>query len=57
MAAKNSVYVRIQAPLHEGNDDMDDASRTNLKVLKLLAKDLIARHSDAIDEMVERLTG
>ena len=53
--APNS-YLRIQAPLHEGNDDMDDASRTNIKVLKLLAKDLLATHSDAIDEMVERLT-
>jgi patatin-like phospholipase/acyl hydrolase len=57
MAGKQSRYLRIQAPLHEGNDDMDDASRTNIKVLKLLAKDLIATHSDAIDEMVERLTG
>jgi patatin-like phospholipase/acyl hydrolase len=55
MAGKKSRYLRIQAPLHEGNDDMDDASRTNIKVLKLLAKDLIATHSDAIDEMVERL--
>jgi patatin-like phospholipase/acyl hydrolase len=56
MAGKKSHYLRIQAPLHEGNDDMDDASRTNLKVLKLLAKDLIATHSDEIDDMVERLS-
>ena len=55
MADKKSRYLRIQAPLHEGNDDMDDASKTNIKVLKLLAKDLLATHSDAIDEMVERL--
>jgi patatin-like phospholipase/acyl hydrolase len=55
-SAKPNSYLRIQVPLHEGNDDMDDASRTNLKVLKLLAKDLIATHSDAIDAMVERLT-
>ncbi len=54
---KANSYLRIQAPLHEGNDDMDDASRTNLKVLKLIAKDLIATHSDALDEMTERLTG
>jgi len=55
MADEESRYLRIQAPLHEGNDDMDDASRTNIKVLKLLAKELIATHSDAIDAMVERL--
>ncbi|MGE0159504.1 MAG: CBASS cGAMP-activated phospholipase [Gemmatimonadales bacterium] len=55
-ATKKSRYLRIQAPLHEGNDDMDDASRTNIKVLKLLAKELIATHSDAIDDMVARLT-
>ena len=55
LAAKRNTYLRIQAPLHEGNDDMDDASRTNIKVLKLLAKDLIATHSDAIDEMVGKL--
>jgi patatin-like phospholipase/acyl hydrolase len=54
-AKKKNSYLRIQAPLHEGNDDMDDASRTNIKVLKLLAKDLIATHSDAIDEVVEKL--
>jgi patatin-like phospholipase/acyl hydrolase len=55
LTAKKSRYLRIQAPLHEGNDDMDDASRTNIKVLKLLAKDLILTYSDEIDELIERL--
>ena len=48
-------YLRIQAPLHEGNDDMDYASRTNLKVLKLLAKDLMSEHGDELDDFAERL--
>jgi patatin-like phospholipase/acyl hydrolase len=48
-------YLRIQAPLHEGNDDMDDASRTNLKVLKLVAKDLLSEHGDELDALAERL--
>ena len=55
-ADEKSRYLRIQAPLHEGNDDMDDASKTNVKVLKLPAKDLVATHSDAKGEVVERLT-
>ena len=54
-AKTKSSYLRIQVPLHEGNDDMDDASRTNIKVLKLLAKDMIATHADALDEIVKRL--
>jgi len=54
-SAKPNSYLRVQAPLHEGNDDMDDASRTNLKVLKLIAKDLIARHGKELDAIVERL--
>ena len=48
-------YLRVQAPLHEGNDDMDDASRTNLKVLKLVAKDLLSEHGDELDDLAERL--
>lgn len=50
-------YLRIQPQLHEGNDDMDDAGTTNVRVLKLLARDLIQRHSDDLDRWVELLTG
>ena len=49
-------YLRIQPRLHEGNDDMDDASSTNLGALKLLARDLIHRHSEELDNWVELLT-
>jgi hypothetical protein len=48
-------YLRIQTPLHEGNDDMDDAGATNLRVLKLVAKQLIAQYDEEIDEMLEKL--
>lgn len=34
-------YWRYQVTLTEGNDDMDDSSRTNIRVLELLARRLI----------------
>jgi patatin-like phospholipase/acyl hydrolase len=49
-------YLRIQAPLHEGNDDMDDAGPTNIRVLKLLGKQLISQYDQDIDDMLERLS-
>jgi patatin-like phospholipase/acyl hydrolase len=51
-----SSYLRMQTQLHEGNDDMDDAGSTNLRVLKLLAKELIRQHDEKLDEMAARLT-
>lgn len=48
-------YLRIQTTLHEGNDDMDDAGTTNLRVLRLLAESTISRYSDDLDAMIERL--
>jgi len=39
-------YYRFQIRLTEGNDDMDDASRTNLRVLKLLAESIIRDHAN-----------
>ena len=54
-ATQTSEYLRLQTVLHEGNDDMDDASATNVKVLKLLAKGLIDKHSKEIDEVLSWL--
>ena len=48
-------YFRLQARLNEGNDDMDDASRTNLRVLKLIAEDLIRDKDREIDDVVALL--
>jgi uncharacterized protein len=46
-----SHYERYQVTLTEGNDDLDDTSRTNVKVLKLLAENLI----DLKDSDLKRL--
>jgi patatin-like phospholipase/acyl hydrolase len=48
-------YFRFQTILTEGNDDMDDASRTNLRVLKLLAEDIIRRESKRLEEVCAQL--
>jgi hypothetical protein len=44
-------YYRFQVRLTEGNDDMDDASRSNLRLLKLLTEEMIHRESASIDRM------
>lgn len=49
-------YHRLQLKLDKGNDDMDDASRTNLWALKLLATDLIEKQNDVLDEICEAIT-
>ncbi|GAB4259505.1 CBASS cGAMP-activated phospholipase [Thermincola ferriacetica] len=49
-------YYRFQTRLDEGNDDLDDASNTNLRVLQLLAETLIQGQSREIDRLCERLT-
>ena len=48
-------YLRLQTRLTVGNDDMDDASETNLRALKLLAKDLIRDKKDEIDMICKKL--
>ena len=37
-------YYRFQVRLDTGSDDMDDASSTNLRVLKLLGQDMLLRN-------------
>ncbi len=44
-------YYRFQVRLDEGSDDMDDAGRTNLRVLKLLAEELIHQRSGDLDAL------
>lgn len=48
-------YYRFQAKLNEGMDDMDDASRTNLRVLKLLGEELIHQSGDQIGKLCREL--
>lgn len=49
-------YYRFQTRLDEGNDDMDDASRTNIRALKLLAEDLIRRSRRELSALCRQLS-
>ncbi len=49
-------YYRFQARLNDGDDDMDNASRGNIRLLKLLAEDIIREESDQIDALCAALT-
>lgn len=48
-------YYRFQVRLDVGNDDMDDASNTNLRVLKLLAEDMLQANRVQLRQLAERL--
>ena len=48
-------YYRFQVELDRGNDDMDDASRTNLDALRKKADDLILLESAALENLVSQL--
>lgn len=50
-------YWRFQRRLDEGNDDLDDASRTNVRVLKLLAESIVRDNSGELDNLCARLAG
>ena len=47
-------YWRFQRRLDAGNDDMDDASRTNVRALKLLAESIVRDNDDALDDLCVR---
>ena len=48
-------YYRFQARLDVGNDDMDDASNTNIRVLKLLAEDMLQANRATLRHVSEQL--
>jgi uncharacterized protein len=48
-------YFRFQVQLDEGSDDMDDASKTNLRALRLLAEGLIREREKELDDLCEQL--
>ena len=50
-----SNYSRFQIELNEGSDDMDDSSRGNLRVMKLLAEDLIHGKQHELDGVCKAL--
>jgi uncharacterized protein len=49
-------YYRFQTTLNAGNDDMDDATRTNIRVLKLLAEEIIRDHGKELSALCTQLT-
>jgi patatin-like phospholipase/acyl hydrolase len=55
-ALLGDAYVRLQTPLDEASDALDDASEENLAALRREAARLIAAHDDEIDRVCERLT-
>ena len=48
-------YYRFQVELDRGNDDMDDASRTNLDALQRKADELILAESEALGNLCAQL--
>ena len=48
-------YYRFQAKLDKGSEDLDNASTSNIRVLKLLAEDLIRDNNDTLTLLCEQL--
>ncbi|HEY9852642.1 MAG TPA: patatin-like phospholipase family protein [Leptolyngbyaceae cyanobacterium] len=48
-------YYRFQAPLNEANDDMDDASDENLRLLEELANQIMAERERDLDNLCQQL--
>lgn len=48
-------YIRLQTTLDIGNDDMDDASKGNIELLKLKAKQMIRDHRSKIETICNKL--
>jgi hypothetical protein len=48
-------YWRLQVELTQANDDMDDASEENLRLLRRQAEELIAASSDRLDALIQLL--
>jgi patatin-like phospholipase/acyl hydrolase len=55
-ALLGDAYVRLQTPLDEASDALDDASEENLAALRREAERLIAARDDEIDRVCEQLT-
>lgn len=54
-ATRLSRYFRFQVTLTTGNDDMDDASATNIRALRLLAEDLVDRRDRDLKQLCDLL--
>jgi uncharacterized protein len=52
---ENRRYYRFQTRLTGGSDTLDDASRTNIRALKMVAQDMVRAHTELLDELCEQL--
>jgi len=50
-------YYRFQTVLNKGNDDMDDASDTNIQALKTKAGEIISNNDAALQTLCAQLVG
>ena len=48
-------YYRFQKVLHEANDDLDDASPKHIRLLKLLARDIIDERDEDLQSLTHQL--
>ena len=46
-------YLRLQTPLHYASDDMDDASKGNIRNLKQTARELVRHQQSALIQFFE----
>lgn len=54
---KPKRYFRFDVKLTIGNDDMDDASETNIFALEQLAEEIIEKRSEDLDLLADRIAG
>lgn len=54
-ATRVSGYQRFQVTLSSGSDDLDDASRTNIRALRLLAEDLVEKRDADLEALCQKL--
>lgn len=52
---RSNRYFRFDIDLQRGNDDMDDASKENIKILKLLGGEIITRDARKLEELLDLL--
>jgi uncharacterized protein len=50
-------FHRFQVTLDTGSDDLDDASASNMRLLREKGDQLVAEHDAELDELVAQLTG
>lgn len=48
-------YFRFQATLEAGSEDMDNASKHNMRTLKLLGEDFVSLHRETLHHLAKRL--